>query len=626
MTDIESHLELRYLSEERIDSNAGVETLNQNQATFEEEFKVLTHNYVYHPSFLKLDLGAGVTFVQDTFETDTGTSKSNDGLYSLHGRASFLEKKPYPVSFYYTRENPASFPGLAERVQQTYTVYGFDFSLLEPVIPLKMHFFASHNESEGSSPNQIVDNSTDRFGVRASKAYTENYSQQLSFDHTQEDSGSGSRNLEITPTSRTTDVTSYNSEWRFGAKKQLRYFDRATLTQQEGTITRDEVSFTPNLLWQHSDKLRSSYHYNYLDSTQNSFATTNQSANARVNYNYNEQTEFDAGAILEDNQTTGVDNQVRGVDGKVVYNRAIPIGMLTLSAGLGYRENDRNSTAPEANVIGETITLTGLTPVALANDFIVPGSIEVLNLARTQTYVIGLDYRVIVVGSRTEIQRLSGSNIGDPEQVLVDYTYQTGESGSYTNLDQTYYAGLALYQYYNLYARYRMVDQDITSGTPTLLNSQRSLSIGARAEYPVNKWLEVGANADLVKHEEDISPYNSQRYSAYSQFLLPLSTNLRLTASQTIVDNLNSVEDIDLTSFSIILRSRPRRQMTLTAEAYTEEDNGGTILRKRDAFKLSAQWQVYRLIMGAQVIFSKEQTDVTDTERNQFLLTIRRDI
>jgi len=626
-TDIESSIELRYLSDERIDTNAGVETLNQHQTTYEEEFSVLTRNYVYHPSFLKLDLGAGYTFLQDSFETGGDSNKSNDGLYSLHARASFLEKKPYPLSFFYTRSNPASFPGLAERVQQTNTIYGFDFALLQPVIPLRMNMFASHNERAGSSPNQIINDSTDRFGIRASKVYTENYSHQLSFDHTEEDSSSGSLSLPITPTSRTTDMLTYNSDWRFGRQKQIEYSDRATLTKQDGPVTRDEVNFSPNLFWKHSDKLKSSYHYNYFDSSQNSIDTINHVANARLNYLYNEQTELDAGATLEDNQTTGLDYRSVGVDGRVAYNRPVPNGTLTLSAGLGYRQNDRSAAATQANVIGELITLSGLNPVTLANEFIIASSIVIQNTARSQTYIEGIDYRVIVVGSRTEIQRLSGSNIGDPEQVVVDYAYQTGGNATFTNLEQTYYAGLAIYQHYNLYLRYRIFDQNLTAGNPTLpLNSQNTLSFGARAEYPLNKWLEIGANADLAKHEEDISSYDSQRYSAYGQFILPYASNLRLSASQTIVDNYNSVEDIDLTSFSVILRSRPYHQMTVSAEAHTEEDNGGSILRKRDTFKLTAQWQVYRLIMSAQAVFSDELTGVAGTERKHFLVTIRRDI
>jgi len=627
LTDVDSFLELRFLADERIDTNNGSETLNQYQTTTEQEFSVLTHSYVYHPNLLKLDMGAGFTFVQDSFRTTAGTSKTKDGLYSLQARASFLEKKPFPISFFYTRDNPAFFPGLTERVQQNNTTYGFNFSLLEPVVPFKLNTFASSNKRRGNSPTQVVDDATDRFGIRISKAFTENLSSRISYDHTDEISSSGSLNLTITPTSRTTDMFSYGTEWRFGKNKQLRYFDRATYTQQEGIIVRDEINFAPNLLWQHSDKLRSSYHYNFLDSKQNSITTVNHTANASLFYAYNKNTDFDAGAIIEDNQTTGLNLRSSGANGKISYKRNVPNGTLTLSAGLGYKKNDRKASATQANIIGEIITLTGLAQVTLANEYIITSSIVVQNLARSQTYIAGIDYRIIVIGVRTEIQRLSGSNIADPGQVVIDYSYQTGGSAAYTNLDQNYYAGLMLYKNYNIYLGYRINDQTVTSGSPTLpLNSQKNLSMGASATWPMRKWLEVGANIDLVKHDEDISPYDSRNFGAYSQFLLPHASNLRLTASKINIDTRNSVEDVDLTSFSILFRSRPRSHMILSAEAHTEKDTGGTLLRERDTFKLSLKWHVYRLIMDAQAVYSAERTGVFETKRNHFLLTIRREI
>ncbi len=629
-TGIESYLELRYLFDERMDTNAGVETLSQQQTTTEQELSFLTHNYVYHPNLLKLDLGAGFTFVQDSFETASGESDGEDGLYSLYARASFLEKKPYPLALYYNRDNPASFPGRAERVQQTNTLYGFDFALLEPLIPLKVNMFASHNERTGDSLTQVVDETIDRFGIRASKSYDGNYSHSLGYDHTEEDSSTGSLLVPggITPTSRTTDVVTYNSDWVFGQADQFRYFDRATYTQEEGVLMREEINFYPTLLWRYSDKLHSSYRYGFLDSSINDVDTTNHNASANLDYLYSDQTEFNAGVTAEDNQTTGVTNRLYGIDGRVQHKRPVPNGKLTLTAVAGYQQIDRESEADDtlARVIGERVTLTGLTPVALANDFIDITTIEVENLAQTQTYVENTDYRVIVVGARTEIQRLGGSNIGDPETVRVNYSYKTGGSAGYTNLDQTYRAALEYFRYYNFYVQYRLADQEVTSGAPTTpLNNQRGLSYGASVDYPVNDWLEVGASVDITQQDEDISSFSSQRYDAYSQFLLPLASTLRVSANRLTVDNDNTDEDIDLTGYSVILRSRPINRMIVSAEAYTEEDVGGTQFRKRDTFRLSAQWQLYRLRVDAQAILRKEQTGPAETERTQFLATIRRD-
>lgn len=625
-TDIESQFELRYLSDERVSSSAGIETFSSQQNTYEEEFSVLTHNYVIHPNFLKLDLGAGVTLLQDSFETNTGSNENNDDLYSLQARASLLEKKPYPMSIYYTRDNPRSSLGLNESIQQTNTLYGFDFNLLQPLIPLQVNLFVSHHESGGSSPTRLIDETSDSFGIRASKSYTGNYSHQLSFDHIESGSGSGSLALPITPTLRSTEVLTYSSDWRFGMQHQIKYHDRATITKQDGVITRDEIRFNPKLTWKHSDRAQSSYSYSYLDSSQNSFDTTNQSANANLNYIYNEQTSFNTGVMMEDNSTTGVDNRSIGANGTIDYQRPLKNGTLTLSAGLDYRQNDRDAAATQANVIGEIITLLGLTRVTLVHEYIIPGSIVVQNLARSQTYIDGIDYRVIVIGSRSEIQRLADSNIGDPEEVVVDYAYQTGGSAAYTSLDQNYSAVLLISQY-DLYLRYRTNDQNLTAGSPTLpLYSKNTLSFGIGTEYPLSNRIEIGADIDMIRQRGDSSPYDSQRYSVFGRFVLASSSNLRLNANRTIVDNLNSVENTDLTSFSMILRSRLRNRMLISAEAYTENDSGSSVTRKSDDFKLSAQWRVYQLTMNAEAIFNNDQTATTETEWSRFMVTLTRDI
>ena len=66
-TGFTSHVELNYDFDEQISSSAGTEVSNTQQTAYEEKISVNTQNYVYHPKFLKLNLGAGVTFSQEEF-------------------------------------------------------------------------------------------------------------------------------------------------------------------------------------------------------------------------------------------------------------------------------------------------------------------------------------------------------------------------------------------------------------------------------------------------------------------------------------------------------------------------------------------------------------------------------
>ena len=628
-TAIDSSIELRYLSDEHTDSNNGAQTSSLRQIDYEEELSIKTQNYVYHPNLLKLDLGLDLTFKQNSYETGNFTSENDDNTYNFNARARFMDKKPYPVELIYRRDNPSIFTGLSQPLQQENTLYSLNLSLLEPLIPLKLEIVAAHYEEKGGSATTVYNDSIDSYGLRANKIYSPNYSHHLSFDHEDEFLGSGSRGLTITPTTRSTDLLVYSSDWNPGGRNEIRYHDAVIISSQEGIVNSEEARFDPMLSWQHSEQAKSQYSFNYLDRKQDGIETTNQLANVEFSYRLNERVLLDSEAIVIDSSTTSVDDKSIGVIGRVNYLRPVTNGTLQLSVGLDYRENEREAATAQASVIGETITLSAtFTPVPLAREFIIPGSIVVQNLARTQTFIEGLDYRIITIGSRSEIQQLVGGNLDplpSPPQVVVDYTYQTGGSAAYSSLAWFYDAKVSFNQF-DLYLRHRVADQELSDGSPTLpLVSKDILEMGGASDYQINERTSIGGNVSLARSRDDNSPYNSLRFNTFLRFILTNST-LNLSADKITVDNIDSVEDSDLFRYGLILRSRLPNNMIVSTEAYSEKDTGGSIFRSSEHFKLGAQWRIYQLTMNAQAIFSRNQTDTTENEQARIMLTLRRDI
>lgn len=628
-TRIDSAIELRYLSDDQVDINNGIRTSDSQQLDYQEEFSIKTQNYVYHPNLLQLDLGAGLTFNQYHYESGNLTNDKDDDTYSFNARARFLDKKPYPLELIYRRDNPSIFTGLNEPLQQQNTLYSLNLSLLEPLIPLKLEFVAAHSEEKGDSPTALLNDSTDSYGLRATKIYSPNYSQRLTFDHEEEFRGSGSLALPITPTTRSTGLLTYSSDWNPDGRNQIRYHDIATVSNQEGIVTSEEVRFEPVLTWQHSEQAKSKYSYNYFDRTQESIETTNQIANIEFSYKFNEQVSLDSEAIVIDSSITGIDTRSLGITERVDYFQPLTNGTLELSAGLDYRETEREAATDLATVIGEIVTLSPtFTAVPLAQEFIVPASIVVQNPARTQTYVEGIDYRIIVIGSRSEIQQLVGGSLDplpSPPEVVVDYTYQTGGNASYSSRAWFYDAKVSFEQF-DLYLRHRINDQELSEGNPSLpLLSKNILEMGASTDYQLNERANVGANINLIRSRDDNSPYDSKRLNTFLRYIFTSST-LYLSADKISVDNIDSVEDSDLTRFSLIVRSRLPNRMIVSAEAYSENDTGGSLFRSSDNFKLSAQWRLYQLTMNAQAIFSQDQTGTAENEQTRIMLTLRRDI
>ena len=78
MTGVEGNITLRYLGDEQTSSGNGVVQPHEKRATFQEELNIFTHGYVYHPNFLKVDVGGGPMQVQNRLDTNAGSNRSDD--------------------------------------------------------------------------------------------------------------------------------------------------------------------------------------------------------------------------------------------------------------------------------------------------------------------------------------------------------------------------------------------------------------------------------------------------------------------------------------------------------------------------------------------------------------------
>ncbi len=630
LTSIEGYMALRYAEDEqRLGSTGGV--ARERRSTWEEEVFVQTRSYIYHPNFLKFDLGAGPLFAQNRFESDAGSSRSNDGLYNLTARASFLEQKPYPFALYYEHLNPSVSVGLTQTFRQENDKYGFNLALRQPLTPILLTLDAFRLTTKGEGFDIIVDDTIDQATLRAHQSFGAGNYNQLMFQTTHQESLSGSPNLPIQPTTTDTDLWNLDSRATFGAQRQFLLTNIVSYTTQNYTLgsetpARRDLRVSPDLRWEHSPALYSFYRVNLLQSEERQLETLHRSAVAGLAHRPDDRWFTTTDVHAERFDATGFTQHTDGVAGSISYRRPIPVGSLQLSYAARYDLKDRDAPAVQVAIFGERITLADAIAVTLANDFIVPGTIVVRNLTRTQIYAEGLDYRVIAIGAKTQIQRLVAGNILDGQEVLVDYAYQTGGSVAYATFDQNLQTNLALFRYYNLFARYRDVAQDVRSGVPTLpLNPGRNTLYGARADVPVwREWM-VGGEVTREEQSEDISPYMRRSIDTYVQLLLPYASTLRVAGRRVVADNLNSPEDVDLRGYSVLLRARPGFRATLVAEANVDKDIGGTIPREFQSRVLAAEWRYRQLSLRAEARSAREVQGGFERERRLIRVQARRD-
>lgn len=634
LTGIDGYAALSYLSDSVRQGDGGA-TSRLSIATLQEEMFLNTHSYFYHPNFLKMDLGGGPLFVQNRYEVDDVVNRESSTLYNLVGRLSFLEQKPYPFAFYYEHLNPTVTTSLTESFTQTNTKTGATFSLREPLSPVRLDTEAFHLRSEGRSTTYVVDDDIEQASARLSTNFGPDSYGQLFYQVNRLQSASGSPNLPIVSAQVESRTASFDGSFLLGAQRRLTYtqligMNSLSFVRPDFQVQREDLRFSPDLRWQHSDRLTSFYNYSLYKSNETTVAATtveatNQSARVGLAHRVTDRLSATADVHARDDRITGLALRSYGTGVQGGYTRPWEHAVLRLNAGLIYDQNEREATAALINRVGESITLVDAIPVTLAQEFIVTTSIRVWNVSRTQEYTL-TDFRIIVIGTRTQIQRLATGTILDGQEVLVDYDFQTGGTAGYRYLSQSYLASLTLYRYYTVYARYFGVDYRLTSGAPTLpLNASRNILYGLRVDQPLLSGANAGVEVMFERQEEEISPYRRRSYDAYLQLPVWLRIGTRLSARRLFVEYANSPEDVDLIGWAVQLRSDPWLYTSLTAESTYEEDTGGTLRRAIARNSLGVEWRFRQLSVRGEGQHARETLGTFERDRTLVRLTARRE-
>mgnify|MGYP001576940927 CR=1 FL=1 len=634
LTGIEGNVALRYTSDGLFTQSNGSGKTHEVRSSFEEEVYLLTHSYVYHPNFLKIDLGGGPLLVQNRLKTDGGDNRSSNTLYNLTGRFSFLEQKPYPFAFYYEHLNPSVSLGVADRFLQTSTKVGANASLLQPLSPVSLNLDAFRQESEGKGFGVVQNDTNEQATLRAYRAIGDSGYGQFVYQTNHRESRSGSPNLPIQVSTNDNHEMAFDSRHLFGERRQFHLTQLTSYSTQEYVIvgapftSYRDFRFSPDLRWEHDPDRNSFYRYSLFTSHQGVQKTTNQSATAGMTQRWEQRLAATGDIHAENNQTTGVDQDAHGVAGSLSYQRPLSFGNLQLSYGLRHDDRERKAIVSQIAVLGEHINLPDSIAVTLVGDFIVAATVTVSNVGRTQTYVLNVDYELVTIGNKTSVRRLIGGAILDGQEVLVDYSYQAGGSFRYIAQDQTLEANLTIKRYYNIYAGYRDAPQRLVSGLPTLpLNSVRNTHYGARAGLPVYDFVEVGGEARHDRQHEDIAPFRRDSYDAYAQFPVPRihSATLRMSGRHVIADNIGSPEDVNARGWTLRLQARPWSHSVLSAERSYDEDTGGTVPRRNWATVVQAEWRIRQLTLRAEGRQSREEQGGFIRERTLVRALARRD-
>jgi len=629
LLDTDASFTVRYLLDDNDRSSGSSEDTFEYRTTWDQELVLMSRSYVYHPGFLNMEIGGGPLLVQQQIDTHAGSQSTNETLLNVLARLNFLELKEYPFSLYFRRSHPSITTSLSGRFLTQNDEYGFNGRSSAFGNSTNLTLDLSHWNSNGSGFGTVVDENIDRGSFGWQTSYWGGDT--ISLDHTRfkQISTSGSTGLPIQESTINQETSSVIAKNTFGGREQYSlqqsFFRLMQDTESNTPSELDNLHYTATGRWQNTESVRSSLNYRFHETRRTGADAKSHDIKAGFFHSISDDVWYDLFADHETTEQVGFNRDRTGVSGLLNYSRATSFGSFGLTGSLRQERTDQESSADTVQVFDEPVTLNGTTPVDLANEFVVTSSVVVTNTAGTQFFIEDVDYRLIVVGSITSIQRLIDGNIFDGQTVLVDYEYQTTGTAKFDTFSAGLSTSIEFLRYFNAQIRYNVRDSTIISGQLTTpINDQELFELIVAADIPVGHSMMIGGEYRHTDQDEDISPFVRDSVSVNASTRINGSLRLYVLASLVQVDQKTSVEDIDQVNYRLGITGRAFSRFQLSYETAYLEDTGGSLPREQLQHRLSLEGGYRQVRFFLRALLSDDLQGTTERTFTQVTFTVTR--
>jgi len=620
---------VRQRSLDRKPNSSGTLRETFDETILEESVTIESDGYVYHPTLLEFSVGAVLGMRQAQFDqvfgTTTESSQDTGEILEFDASGTFLQRKPYPLSFYARRGRTLEPRPFRSTLQAATTAYGLAWQYIHETTPISIQYdlntvdldpFLSAGEQPGGRRSET-------FSATISYIFNKHNEIKLSFDR---------ESIQEKPFDFKYDLneTRLTHTLEFGKEHEHRLNSELLLLDQAGTFATKRTEWRQILFLKHRKKLSTTYELLAFERKQGSIAG-GQSVNektvrvaAAIDHQLYDNLKSRIRVYAENQKfESGLDYTRRGLTADFRYFRHNAWGVLRLDYRFSQDNQSVSGGTQAFEVIDEAQTFRDPEPIILTDRSIELGSIRVLREDRTEQYVSGRDYRLRPIGDRVEIERIFTGRILDGQTVLLSYRFQIGGDYDFNTTAQAFSIRQEFKFGLTPYYRSLRQTQTLTPASAVGVTPDNITADILGVEYRRGK---LRLDAEYERHDSTVSPFVSLRFGLDYTRRYPSGATLGLSANWS---------DVEFTG----LGARTTRLMTIegqyerpvsknlnieTAVRYRQEKD--TLSTDNDGIEidLGLEWTIRRTEIKVDYRYATFNDDFADQVSSALIVQFRR--
>jgi len=604
--------------------------VSEREIFLREGVELKTSGYAYHPNFCDWNASVRLGAVQERLTVNEQDSATDGALLGYNLSALFLKEKTLAFRPFASFNQSQQDRDFARSVQVDESRHGLELMYKTPIFASLLGEQVRYSDTGGL---RETDRQSNHLRFELSDNRDPNWLTKFNYDFMDtdetsefQDGGGGSTQVDLPDRRHELLLTNL---WKFGPKARqsslsgsIRFLDR------KGFYNNQVFSFDQRLDLAHSETFSTFYRLLY---DQDLFdEDEDRMAQGEIGFvkKFYKSLSVTGRLVATRQEYTGGNQDSLGGSLDLNYRKKTDIGLYTCDLGFGLERTRLQDSGGTRFIRGETITLTGITWVRLAQPNVI-GPVVVSNLSRSIIFIEGVDYTTRVTGAFIEIARVPTGGILDGQGVLVDYTVQTADQSEYETQLLKWRQRLRLKEIpISFYTEVGLQNETLRSGRePGNLENQRDILIGADVDW---KGLTVA-----VEHQEmdlELSPpWTADRIRAnyHTRLHQDLDLSVGASAGRTNYQNVDEFrlganqDRLTTLGYNAALTAKLHRNLLVRVRSDLMDSSGRqNSMLWRNGFVL--EWRYGKLDFTLEYRHDMFEQEQTTGDADSVYVTVRR--